>query len=98
MHYAFVQAAVITLNAGCSHYAFGFSTYLNWLSYILSNLSYSLLINGVSKNYIIPTPGLRQGDTLSSYLFLPCFEVLTSLIQMAEMDSLIRGVELASCR
>ena len=42
--------------------------------------SYSTLINGEAKRFIIPSRGIKQGDLLSPYLFLLCVEGLSSLI------------------
>lgn len=50
----------------------------------VSTISYSFLVNSEITGYISPTCGLRQGDPLSSYLFLLCVEWLTSLIARNE--------------
>ena len=55
-----------------------------WVPLIMSciNLaSYSILVNGVPKGDIRPSRSIRQGDPLSLYLFLICFEVLNCQLQ-----------------
>ena len=48
-------------------------------------VTYSILINGEPQGMIHPTRGIRQGDTLSLFLFLLCTEGLHGLIQHAAM-------------
>ena len=40
----------------------------------------------------MPSRGLRQGDSLSPYLFLFCAEGLTTLLKKVETNGIIRGV------
>lgn len=45
-----------------------------WVSLAMETVhsaSYSVLINGEPKGFIKPTRGIRKGDPLSSYFFLP---------------------------
>ena len=55
----------------------------SWICLIMrciTSISYSVLINGVAYGNNIPLRGLRQGDPLSSYLFLLCADGFSSLI------------------
>ena len=54
--------------------------------------SYSMLINGELKGFVIPSRGIRQGDPLSPYLFLLCAERLSSLISKAVESQSLHGI------
>lgn len=61
---------------------------------IVKTVSYSILINGEPRGNIQPTRGIRQGDPLSPYLFLICFEVLNGFIQKIVAMGELRGFSL----
>lgn len=44
---------------------------------------------------IVPSRGIRQGDPMSSYLFLICMEGLSALVRNHEQRKLIRGIQVA---
>jgi hypothetical protein len=58
-------------------------------------VSYSIMINGEAHGHILPTRGLRQGDPLSSYLFLICVEGLSSMLIAAELANEIHGMSIS---
>ena len=47
----------------------------------VTTVSYSMKINGKPKGHIVLSRGIRQGDSLSPYLFLLCAEGLSTLIK-----------------
>ncbi|XP_075645257.1 uncharacterized protein LOC142616260 [Castanea sativa] len=73
----------------------GFSS--RWVDLIMAcvgSASYQVLVNGVTRGNIRPTRGIRQGDPLSSYLFLICSEALNQQLQHAARFGMIRGFSL----
>ncbi|KAL0001855.1 hypothetical protein SO802_015636 [Lithocarpus litseifolius] len=55
-------------------------------------VSYSVLMNGEPKGRITPTRGLRQGDSISPYLFLLCAEGLSAMLSLDESGGIPRGI------
>ena len=69
-----------------------------WVDLAMStvrSVSYSVIVNGEPCGYITPSRGIKQGDPLSSYLFLFCVEGLSSLLQQATLNNHMKG--LLSC-
>ncbi|KAK2657031.1 hypothetical protein Ddye_010083 [Dipteronia dyeriana] len=65
-----------------------------WINLVLrciSSISYSLKLNGEACGNIVPTRGLRQGDSLSPYLFLIYVEGLSCLIRNAQTLGHLNG-------
>lgn len=61
----------------------------------VSIVSYSILINGSLTNYFIPSRGIRQGDFISSYLFILCVEVLFEQLTKSQEKWSIYGLAIA---
>lgn len=58
----------------------------------VTSVKYAVRINGQPCGHIQLTHGLRQGDPLSSYLFLICAEGLSILLHQATHRKAIKGV------
>ena len=66
-----------------------------WIERVMcyvSTASFSVCINGKAYGNIIPSRGLRQGDPLSSYLFLLCAEGFLALLEKSEHEGRLKGV------
>ncbi|KAL1223399.1 putative mitochondrial protein [Cardamine amara subsp. amara] len=61
----------------------------------VSSVTYTFLIIGAPKRMVTTTRGLRQGDPLSSYLFIICTEVLSSLCEKAKRNGKLKEVKVA---
>ncbi|XP_060959266.1 uncharacterized protein LOC133030514 [Cannabis sativa] len=74
----------------------GFSE--KWVDLIMtcvSSVQYKIVHGGHSLGPITPSRGIRQGDPLSTYLFIICAEGLSSLIQQFETRRVIQGCRVA---
>ncbi|XP_058724620.1 uncharacterized protein LOC131596076 [Vicia villosa] len=61
----------------------------------ISTVSYKVLINGQPSVTFSPERGLRQGDPLSPYLFILCFDVFSGLIKHEAAANKIHGISVA---
>jgi len=70
-----------------------------WVQLIMkcvTTVTYKIKVNDSYTQKIFPQRGLRQGDPLSSYLFIICAEGLSAMLQKAEQDGKIEGIKI--CR
>ena len=66
--------------------------WINLIMMCLKSVSYFVLINGEQHGYFKASRGIRQGDSLSPYLFLLCAEGLSFLLRKVVMEKKISGV------
>lgn len=69
-----------------------------WIALVMRCIrivSYSILINGMSHQAFKPSRGIKQGDPLSSYLFILCFKAHSSLLNHVENKGHIIGIPIA---
>lgn len=60
--------------------------WINLIMICVKSVTYSILVNGGPRGVIHPSRGIRQGDSLSPFLFLLCTKGLNDLIKHAEMN------------
>jgi hypothetical protein len=64
----------------------------NWIKGCLSSVNFYVIINGRPRGKFGATRGLRQGDSLSPFLFIMVVDVLSRLLERAKECSLIEGL------
>lgn len=70
--------------------ALGFpDKFIHWINLCISTASFSVQVNGELADYFQSTRGLRQGCSLSPYLFVLCMNVLSKLIDEAAEKRLL---------
>ncbi|WJZ92237.1 hypothetical protein VitviT2T_011246 [Vitis vinifera] len=62
-----------------------------WIKWCISSPSFSISINGTPSNFFQSSKGLRQGDPISSYLFVIAMEPLSRLLLKAQEGGFISG-------
>ena len=69
-----------------------------WIRTCISTIQFSVLINGSLADIFGSLRGLRQGDPLSSLLFLIMMEVFSRMLRRVEGAGLIRGFKVEGRR
>ncbi|KAM6548719.1 hypothetical protein CsatB_020395 [Cannabis sativa] len=69
--------------------------WINLIMACVSLVSYTVIHGSHTMGPIIPSRGIRQGDPLSTYLFIICVEGLSSLIKKFESQRLLEGCKVA---
>lgn len=63
--------------------------WLSWITFCLASSTFSVFISGSPVGFFNGSRGLRQGDLLSSFLFIMVLEVLSRMIERAEMGYIV---------
>ena len=66
--------------------------WINLVMMCVRTANYVILLNGNPVGRFYPTWGIRQGDPISSYMFLLCAKALSNLMTQAKEKGLITGV------
>ncbi|XP_024013050.1 uncharacterized protein LOC112087252 [Eutrema salsugineum] len=67
--------------------ALGFPTqFIHWINLCISSASFSVQVNGELAGYFGSRRGLRQGCSLSPYLFVICMNILSKMIDKAAAE------------
>ncbi|XP_024178139.1 uncharacterized protein LOC112184080 [Rosa chinensis] len=86
LEWPFIQAMLLKL---------GFqSSWVQMIMSCISQVTYSILIQGEPSTKLSPTRGIRQGDPLSPYIFILCAEGLSALISDAVQHNAITGLQM----
>lgn len=72
------------------------TTWINLVITIVTTVSYSFLVKGIPRGYLMPTSELCQGDPLSLYLFLLCAKGLSALIARKEQTGRLQGISIGN--
>ena len=67
--------------------------WVRWMKMCISTARFSMLINGSLAGFFGSSPGIRQGDPLSSLLFLLVMEVLSRLLKRTEDGGFLNGFQ-----
>lgn len=75
--------------------AYGFDhTWIRWVMALVTTASCSILLNGSPSKIFKPTRGLRQGDPLSTFLFILMMVGLGRAIRVSKGEGRIQGLKL----
>ncbi|KAJ9681586.1 hypothetical protein PVL29_020449 [Vitis rotundifolia] len=65
--------------------------WIKWIEWCMSTVKFSVLINGSPSGFFHSSRGLRQGDPLSSYLFVIAMEVFSCMLSRAISGGFLSG-------
>lgn len=66
--------------------------WVQWIRACITTVSYQVLLNGKKTEVIRPSKGIRQGDSLSPYLFILVVDVLSRRLEQSITTRQIIGI------
>lgn len=69
--------------------------WVKWMLLYVKMVTYNFCLNGSYIGLVIPKRGLRQGDSLSPYLFILCVEGLSNVLDKASSNGSINGCKIS---
>jgi len=69
-----------------------------WISFCISTVRFSVLLNGEPAGFFSSSRGLRQGDPLSPLLFILVMKALSKLVIKAVEEGFLDGVQISNSR
>ncbi|XP_075111257.1 uncharacterized protein LOC142181712 [Nicotiana tabacum] len=67
--------------------------WINWMKFCISTVRFSILTNGSLEGFFPTHRGLRQGDSLSPFLFIIAMEGLNNMIKAPKVNGWVKGFE-----
>lgn len=64
--------------------------WVSWIMKCVTMVSFSIKVNGEPTHYFKPSRGIRQGDSLSPYIFI----IVANVLKKAVEDGSIKGIKL----
>jgi hypothetical protein len=68
----------------------------SWIAHCISSIHFSVLVNGSPAGFFSSSRGLRQGDSLSHFLFVIVMEALSKMITATVDRGLLSGFSAGS--